>query len=162
MRVRILVPASFFVAAVFLWTVVGGFKGGIARYELIGPAFFPKILLLGIIALTAAEIVRVFISGRGGGVEVETGVRFYPLDLALAVAITVAYVAALHLLGFLPATYVFQAVLLAVIFRERRWHMILGIPLVLTSLFFVIFIALMGVPLPRGTGVFLEFSKLLY
>lgn len=160
---RVLVPASFLCAAIFLWTVVGGFKGGVGRYELIGPAFFPKILLVAIVALTLVEIARVLLARRrAGGPAAGTDVRFHPLDLGLAVAITVGYVAALHALGFLPATFVFQALLLAVIFRERRWPALLGVPLALTSLFFVIFILLMGVPLPRGMGVFLDFSKLLY
>ena len=52
--------------------------------------------------------------------------------------------------------------MLIAVFRLRRWRLVLGAPVVLTTLFYIIFIELMSVPLPRGQGVFRELSRMLY
>ena len=173
MRYAFLVPVSFFAAAVCLWFVASSFRGGVGRYELIGPSFFPKIILLALIALTAMEVVRTLAARRrepatsatttteapdGDGAKA----RFFPFDLMLAVAITVGYVAALHWVGFILSTVAFQSLLLFAVFRQRRWRIVLGVPVVLTTVFFVIFIELMSVPLPRGHGVFHQLNRLIY
>ena len=168
-RYRVLVPASFFAASVYLWFVASAFRGGVGRYELIGPSFFPKILLIAIIVLTAVEVLRALAAARRGTAtrapklgDGETKAAFFPLDLALAVAITVGYVAALHWIGFILSTLAFQSLLLAAVFRQRRWRVVIGVPVVLTTVFFIVFIELMSVPLPRGYGIFHQLNKLIY
>lgn len=160
MRYHWLAPAGFFAASVYLWGVASNFRGAVGRYELIGPAFFPKILLAAIIGVSALALLRHFIARRQGG-DTDTA-AIHIGDLALAVAITIAYVAALHLVGFILATLAFQALMLGAVFRDRRWRIVCGVPVVLTTLFFVIFIELMGVPLPRGSGPFHQLNLLLY
>ena len=161
MRYRWLVPAGLFLAAAYLWGVAAEFQGAVGRYELIGPDFFPKILLAAIMIASLAAVARDVVALRRepAGEETKT---FFPADLAIAVLITVAYVAALHVIGFVLATFCFQALILAAVFRVRRWQTVFGVPAVLTTLFFVIFIVLMGVPLPRGSGMFRAFNSLLY
>lgn len=168
MRYAVLVPASFFAAAIYLWFVASSFRGGVGRYELIGPSFFPKILLIAIIALTAVEVIRILVARQRGAAAAGSGAPegakagFFPLDLALAVGITIGYVVALHWIGFILSTIAFQALLLFTVFRQRRWRIALGVPIVLTTVFFVIFIELMSVPLPRGTGIFHQLNRLIY
>ncbi len=159
----VLVPALFFAASVYLWFVASAFRGGVGRYELIGPSFFPKILLVAMMALTAMEVLRGLAAARvakpGDG---ETKAAFFPLDLALSVAITVGYVVALHWVGFILSTLAFQSLLLAAVFHQRRWRITIGVPVVLTTVFFIVFIELMSVPLPRGYGIFHQLNKLIY
>jgi len=162
LRFRILVPVFFFSASVWLWFVASAFRGGVGRYELIGPNFFPKILLVGIMGAAAAEVLREFLTFSDDRSIDDKRPRFYPIDLASALGITIAYVVGLHVIGFLLATLVFQALMLIAVFRLRRWRLVLGAPVVLTTLFYVIFIELMNVPLPRGQGVFRELSRMLY
>ncbi len=168
MRYAVLVPASFFAAAIYLWFVASSFRGGVGRYELIGPSFFPKILLIAIIALSAVEVIRTLVARQrsvaafGSGAPDGAKAGFFPFDLVLAVGITIGYVAALHWIGFILSTIAFQALLLFAVFRQRRWRIALGVPFVLTTVFFVIFIELMSVPLPRGHGIFYQLNRLIY
>ena len=164
MKSELWVPAVIALGALYLWTLAGDFRGGAARYEAIGPDFFPKILLAALIAVSLLHLLRGLLLRRRAAAPLGTtaSASFHPGDLALAVAITAGYVAALHLLGFLLATLLFQGLLLALVFRQRDWRLLLGVPAGLTALFFLIFVQLMSTPLPRGQGVFHELSKLLY
>lgn len=161
MRYRWLVPVGLLCAAVYLWSVASTFREAVGRYELIGPGFFPKILLVAIVVVSLLALVREFVARKRSAPAPEK-TTFYPGDLAAAVAITVAYVAGLHAVGFVLATLAFQVLLLVVVFRIQRWQVVCGVPAILTSVFFVIFIGLMSVPLPRGTGVFHQLNSLMY
>jgi hypothetical protein len=45
---------------------------------------------------------------------------------------------------------------------ERRWWIVTGFPVVLLGALLFTFTRLLVVPLPRGTGVFLQFSTYFY
>jgi hypothetical protein len=155
-----IIPGCLVAATVWLWILAGQFRGGVGRYEVLGPSFFPK-LLLGALALVALlQIGRAIISG-GGTAEPERSTIHWA-DLAAAVGITSAYAAVLGFAGFLISTVVFQVLLLTLVFRYRTAAIVVGVPVGLTALYGGIFLGLMNVPLPRGRWFFAEFSSLFY
>jgi len=164
MRSDRLMPAAVLAGAGFLWYVASNFRGGVGRYEVLGPSFFPKLLLAGLVVVTVLDLARTFVARRtavaeGGSAKPKP---FHWPDFLVAFAITIAFVASLPLIGFLPATLLFQFAVLWVVFRQRSWIVTLGAPIVLTSIFFLIFSEIMNVPLPRGAGIFYTFSRLIY
>lgn len=158
-----LLPAVFLGGAVYLWFVASNFRSGMGQYQVLGPSFFPKLLLAGLIAVTVVELAVSLRGARRPGAAIERPAE-RPYDfknLALTLAVTVGYVGGLRFIGFLPATFLFQLAMLALVFRQRP-AVAFGVPVVLTALFFGIFSFVMGVPLPRGSGVFYTLSRFIY
>jgi hypothetical protein len=71
------------------------------------------------------------------------------------------YIYAMRPIGFIPATFLFSLVFLLFV-GERRWWVVTGFPVVLLGALLFTFTRLLVVPLPRGTGVFLQFSTHFY
>jgi hypothetical protein len=144
--------------------VASSFRGGVGRYEVLGPSFFPKILLAGLVLVTMLDIGLSLAKRWRHGAHGQSAAngRLYWNDLLLSFVITIAFVASLRYIGFLPAAILFQLAMLSVVFRQRSWKVLIGAPIFLTALFLVIFSLIMGVPLPRGSGIFYTFSRLIY
>lgn len=161
MRRELLVPFALLAAAVYLWVVASNFRGGVGRYEVLGPSFFPKLLLGALVVVCIMQLSQVLLRPR----RIDSGVRATKIHwrlLITALAITLAYVASLETLGFLAATPIFQVLLLVFVFKIRDWRRLVSVPAGLTVLFAFIFIGLMNVPLPRGRWVIGELSRLIY
>lgn len=156
----VLVPGCLVALTLWLWVVAGQFRGGVGRYEVLGPSFFPKILLAALATIALLQIARSVITGFGERAEGEP--RIHWRDLAIALGLTAAYAAMLGFVGFLLSTLLFQALLLTLVFGYRRPALVLGVPVGLTALYGGIFLGLMNVPLPRGRWLFAEFSRLFY
>jgi hypothetical protein len=63
--------------------------------------------------------------------------------------------------GFVPSTLVFSIVFLVFV-GERRWKVIASFPILLLAALLYTFTRLLVVPLPRGSGFFLELSTYFY
>ena len=81
--------------------------------------------------------------------------------LVLGFAILWAYIYSMTRVGFLPSTFVFSLVFLWFV-GERRPVVLVAIPVTIVGAILGVFTRLLVVPLPRGTGVFLEFSTFFY
>lgn len=162
--IPLLVPLGGGIGALYLWGLAGGFRGGVGRYEVLGPSFFPRLLLGALIAACAVQftlgLVRLVKRPAGQTAAADTPVQW--CRLALSIGVTIAYAAALQPIGFLVATPLFQVLLLIVAFRVSDWRVLVGLPPALTALFFLIFVVFMGIPLPRGRWIFAEFSRFFY
>lgn len=156
----VIIPGCLVAITVWLWVVAGQFRGGVGRYEVLGPSFFPKLLLVALALMALLQIVRAIAFG-GERTEAEHSAVHWG-DLAAAIGITLAYAALLGFVGFLISTVIFQLLLLGIVFRYRRPAVLVGVPLGLTALYGSIFLGLMNVPLPRGRWLFAEFSRLFY
>lgn len=72
-----------------------------------------------------------------------------------------AYIYAMRFIGFVPSTFIFCIVFLLFV-GERRWKPIALFPIGLTGVLIYIFTRLLVVPLPRGSGFFLDLSTYFY
>lgn len=155
-------PIGISAASAFLLYVTTSFTSPYAQSEIFGPAFFPRAILLGLIAVSLIQLTRALMRGR---TELPHAALSAPADwsrFAAALAASIGYVALMKFTGFLPATLVFQAVLLLVVFGWRDFRMLLGIPAGLTLFYFIIFVRLLDLPLPQGYGWFRQLSRALY
>jgi hypothetical protein len=113
----------------------------------IGPAFYPRIVLVITAALSLALIASDLVARR----RPPPAPARYSLVLLTFVGAG-AYVALLSPLGFRLATFLFVGVLQAVLEppRGRRWALLLAVALVTSAATYYAFEVYLSVLLPRG------------
>ena len=168
-KLRAALPyAAVMAAAAFLFDVSSGFAG-MGREGNLGPAFWPRAVLILLMAVCAVEMLRVAFFFRPDttaavphsaaplpNADDEDGVR-YPALLFGGILITVVYVPAMELLGFFLATIIYLAAFMW-IGRYRR-AVAIAITSVLGTIAFVyVFMKIVYVSLPLGEGPFRQLS----
>ncbi|MHB0868690.1 MAG: tripartite tricarboxylate transporter TctB family protein [Chloroflexota bacterium] len=115
-----------------------------------GPGFFPRILGTGMIAVILVIIGMEFLSQRRLRTAGKaTEVALLPGKNALLFAAgLLAYMLLLPFAGY-PAATLLALIYLMRLMGEKRWVVILGLALLLTTLFYMVFSNLQ-VPLPPG------------
>jgi hypothetical protein len=125
----------------------------------IGPAFYPRVVLLLLAALSVAMILMDVQAQRrrraagGGAVPAPFGERLnYPLVFATFLVFGL-YIAALPELGFRISTFLFVAGLQVTLdwpTSVRRWAIVLAIALGVSLVCYITFEDYLAVLLPRG------------
>lgn len=157
----ILAPGGIVVVCLLLLWQTTGMQSAYAADELFGPAFFPRIVLGGLVLVSLLQVVQELLRRSSGPAETRRlapDVRGFAVTLSAAAA----YIMAMQYVGFLPATLFFQSAIFAVVFGMRTARGIVLLPAILTGIYFVIFLRLLGLPLPQGYGPFRELSRLIY
>jgi hypothetical protein len=114
----------------------------------IGPGFYPRILF----GVTAALSVLLVVSGLRQREQQERPPTSYRLVLS-TFAVVIAYLLVLPLLGYRLGTFLFVAVLQAVLERPlttARWALLVAIALVTSIATYYVFEVYLSVLLPRG------------
>lgn len=133
-------------------------SGGISRHETVGPGDFPLAYLWGCLGIGCLLILSDIRSQPG---LPPTALRASG-HLVLILALLAIYWLALRLMGFTLPTLVLQAGLLALGFQRRGWMWLLVAPILITALAIGFFSELLGVPLPRGLGMFYDMNRLIH
>lgn len=133
-------------AAVILATIVGtvSWRYGVGSGRLPGPGFWPMAIAASMAVLGAALLARPDPAGSAPAEGASRWSRF-----AIAMGTLVFYVAALEPLGYLAATFVLLVVQLRWV-EQRSWRVGLPISALAAVISFVVFRALLNVPLPQG------------
>lgn len=125
----------------------------------IGPANWPQLLLLFLVTfglvMLSQSIKKLNLKMPSSNEETNL-IRFW-----LLLSISLLYIPATLYLGFLTATPLVLA-LLAYSMGMRHPILLIAFPLLSTLLVTYIFIILLQVSMPRGTGFLREFSLLFY
>jgi len=145
---RIFGLASALLALLFVTIAVPGISGDWgqeADYYTVGPRFFPYVA--GSLLLVFAILIAVV---PDGGSRIATlrapGVA---RNVAAAMAIAIAYVALLDILGFTIAI-VLALIAFCVSFGERRWYVVLPLALIVAVATQQAFLELFMLELPAG------------
>ena len=155
--------------AAFLFAVAGRFQFAVKPGEL-GPDVWPKAILVLAMLVCLYEIVRRVLVRRdrrvGGMIETIVGeageegsappARSLYL-LAAGIGLTVLYAASLETVGFFFATAVFLAVFM-IVGRYRRARVVVATSLLGSLAFLFVFMRVVYVSLPLGTGPFQTLS----
>jgi putative tricarboxylic transport membrane protein len=163
--VKGIVPyAALLAGALYLYHDAGAFASA-ARPGELGPDFWPKAILVLLMAVCAYEVVRRAVFARApsntshasdSGDDAEAGERF-PWLLAGGIVLTILYVLALDTLGFFIATALYLA-LFMLLGRYRRMRVIAAASAVGSLAFVFVFMRIVYVSLPLGTGSFKTLS----
>jgi putative tricarboxylic transport membrane protein len=144
----------------------------------IGPDFWPKMVLILMIATCVYEIVRIGLFSKDEAVSglLQTlaasppddeilppaagGGQTYPVRLLLGIGATVLYAAVVPIAGFFLTTFVYLVAFM-VLGRYRRMPMAIGVSLAGTLLMLFFFMKVAYISLPIGTAPFSAVSLFL-
>jgi putative tricarboxylic transport membrane protein len=151
-------------ASIFLLVETGQFPVYQSK-ALVGPAFWPRIVLIQVIILCVIVLAGLFKKTTGKGSSAPAGAeenqeRTLP-RVFIVMAFCVLYAFLLKTFGFLLVSLAFQILTLLVI-GERRWKFLIAEPVLLTTALYGLFIRILHNPLPRGVGIFYDISRVLY
>lgn len=130
------------------------------RISDIGPEYWPQMLLAGMVILSAALLVDIYLRRKALAAAVEEK-KPYPLRFWYTLALAVAYTLVMPFLGFTVGTLLFCLAIMAVL-GVRSVRNLLLTATGATVLFVVLFPKIMAVPMPRGVGVFRMISLFFY
>ncbi|MEI7672304.1 MAG: tripartite tricarboxylate transporter TctB family protein, partial [Deltaproteobacteria bacterium] len=80
---------------------------------------------------------------------------------ALCSACLLAYIILTPLIGFILSTILFTLAFVLALEEKRKLVLIISPPLI-TAVIVVVFAKFITIPLPRGEGMFAEFSRFFY
>jgi putative tricarboxylic transport membrane protein len=167
-RAKAIAPyAAVLAIAAFLFWNTASFAA-LGRPGQLGPDFWPKAVLVLLMATCAIEILRASVASsiRPGAIArakqpetEEEGARF-PMLLGAGIVLTILYVPGMQVLGFFLATAVYLAAFM-VVGRYRRYGVIATTSLVGSVVFVFVFMKIVYVSLPLGIGPFQSVSTAL-
>jgi putative tricarboxylic transport membrane protein len=129
----------------------------------IGPDLWPKIMLAGIIFLTAILLIKGWKKrpkeskpASEEGVEKPSRTR-----MVAVLVLSFIYTYAMYQWGFLVVTPFFIAVMLYLLRYRKVWAFFVY-SIGFTGVFYLIFVMAASIILPRGHGIFRTFSLIFY
>ena len=137
--------------AVAILFCVGAMKYGLFQAGTPGPGLFPFVAGTSLFILSALALGVDFFGQAKSGEE-RRGFSPYPdstKKVILSACALFAYPILLHPAGYVITTFLFMLFLLAVIARQRI-RTVITAALFTTALFYIVFIILLGVRLPKG------------
>ncbi|HET7260660.1 MAG TPA: tripartite tricarboxylate transporter TctB family protein [Casimicrobiaceae bacterium] len=157
-------------AAVYLYGAAGHFAYAPRPGEL-GPDVWPRAILVLLIVVCALRLAGLLIGVAATGRQADAAVdgvdvdgaagadasRRYPRLLAAGIALTILYVLSMGTLGFFVATAIYLA-LFMVVGRYRRPGVIVVTSVVGSLVFVYVFMKIVYVSLPLGSGPFQHVS----
>lgn len=159
---EILISVVVFFGSLYLYFEARKFEGH-EVYGKLGPAYWPEFLLICLMVLSVLVAVDAFRERKKRDPEKEEGPKFDggKARLLLAVGFIVSYFFLLKVFGFIILTPFFLIAFM-VLLGERKKAWMLAISVGMTIVIVWAFTKAMYVPLPRGIGIFLDFSHIFY
>lgn len=135
-----------------------------ATQEPVGPYAFSRMLLIGIIVVSAYLVLKTVLSIRKN----KKGAAFAELFKVddkmkitlLAAALLLVYIMLIQLMGFTLTTFLWLSIVFY-IFGTKSVTKVLAISLPFTAVLNYVFITLLHIVFPRGIGIFYNISRFL-
>lgn len=159
MVMNLIIAATFLLLSASMFLVTGGFAP--PRSGDVGPAYWPRIILGALFVLSVILLVRVIVYPPSPESANPPEKQPHPRNFWFVLGSTVAYIAAMGWIGFTIATVLYLGVMLWLL-QFRRIIPFLMIVLGSTLVTVLLFTRLLGIPLPRGTGLFRTISLFFY
>ncbi len=158
----VIISAIIFAGALYLFFETKTF-GSLDVFGGLGPEYWPQFILVSLMALCMGLAVSTIRTALKEKVLKTPKIKFTADNIRFiaATALIATYLGLLPIVGFLVLTPVLMITFM-VLLGERSKAWIFSIPFVLTIGIILVFTKVMYVPLPRGMGIFLKISHLLY
>lgn len=152
-----------FFSSLYLYTIAARYKGH-EIYGKLGPGFWPKFILICLMILSLLVAVDAFRARKKSGGEKSSEItksEVSRIRFLSVLILIIAYFFLLNIVGFVALTPFFLIAFM-VLLGEKSWPWIIGLSIGMTVLIVLGFTQAMYVPLPRGVGIFHDFSVLFY
>jgi hypothetical protein len=161
MRGEIIFNVVLFAVSLFLYYVAETFRQ-FAPYTKLGPDFWPKGILLGIIFLSGILLFKNIIPLIKHEIKKSSmKSEQEPYRLFLVIVVSFAYAFGMGIFGFILSTIVFQIIFLYLL-KAKRFLSIILVSLLNTAILYILFIQVLNMLLPPGVGIFRTISLLFY
>jgi len=143
----------------------------IRRFGEMGSGFWPILILSLAVLLSLVLLFGSFLQYRkeksktpkmrvmpGGG---DSDLKNRRKKLALSVIFLLIYILLMSWIGFLASTLLYVFAFIYAL-EERRKPVLFLSPFLVTAIVVVVFAKFLGIPLPKGVGVFAALSRLFY
>lgn len=159
---ELIISGVVFFSSLFLFSEARKFEGHDV-YTKLGPAYWPEFLLICLMVLSLLVAVDAFRERKKADSEKRGGSPFDSgkVRLLMAIGFIVLYFLLMKVFGFIALTPFFLIAFMYLL-GERKKGWMIGVSLGMTALIVYVFTKAMYVPLPRGTGIFLDFSHIFY
>jgi len=158
---EIITSTIIFIGSLILYWETLKFEGH-EVYAKLGPSYWPKFLLILLMGLSVGVAIDAF-RERKKSVGKESFLKLNKgrLKFFIAIGFIALYFILLQILGFVLLTPFFLIAFMYLL-GERKKIWMISISFGITFLIIYVFTKAMYVPLPRGIGIFLDFSHLFY
>ena len=160
---------AIFLGALILYYLAGRMEEVPIPGQL-GPSFWPKIVLLGLMIGCGIKSLEIFLSERRKAVEPQEGVKvemvslyseIHWLKLAALMAIVLGSVYLIQTIGFLFTSLIFLPLFMAVAGMRKILPLFLC-SILGTVLLLYIFVKVVYLPLPKGKWIFEDLTIYFY
>lgn len=148
---------------VFVVVIVGVFSisegirlvlaGKLHKYDILGPGFYNvglgTVLIIAGLIYFVSERKKAFRVEEKAAVKQSTGKSEYTKMMISMIVVMIAYIFMMYLTGYLFASFVFF-LLINRIAGFRSWLTNLGVTVLMTASFYLVFVTWMGIIFPRG------------
>ncbi len=148
---------------VFVVVIVGVFSisegirlvlaGKLHKYDILGPGFYNvglgTVLIIAGLIYFVSERKKAFRIEEKTAVKQSTGKSEYTKMMISMIVVMIAYIFMMYLTGYLFASFVFF-LLINRIAGFRSWLTNLGVTVLMTASFYLVFVTWMGIIFPRG------------
>jgi putative tricarboxylic transport membrane protein len=157
---KMIISAVIFITSLFLYYEAGKFRQ-LKAVEQIGPDFWPKIILillciLSFIALLSDILKKPTEKFNTDTLSNETKKRFL-----ITLICIFTYIIILHYVGFAISTPIFIFIFMLILGEQRKWLIFLT-SILMTAAVIIIFSKFFLLAIPRGFGLFRNFSLFFY
>ncbi len=152
-----------FLAAIYFYSLADRLEAFSPPGQL-GPAFWPKVSLILLIAGCLIKVGELFKEERKKIVLEEKASAHPPLNvvrLIIMIGLVIFVVVAMDFLGFLLANFLFLLFFVGITGVRKKVPLLL-IPFLGTILLLYLFVKIVYLPLPRGQGIFNDLTIYLY
>jgi len=149
---EIIISVLLIIFSVIAFTMTADFGGTVNPID-VGPAAFPRMTLILVIAISVNQIIislrkRARLANAGEEVKEKATVKLdNKLRFFLFLALMVAYGFALPVIGFYSATMAFMF-LFMLLLGERKWLRLLLVPTGFNLFIHVVFVMVLNIRLP--------------
>jgi putative tricarboxylic transport membrane protein len=152
-----------FFASLYLYTIAASYEGN-EIYGKLGPGFWPEFILICMMILSLLVAVDAFRARKKSTAEKQSDevksagsrVRFFSTLILI-----IAYFFLMNVIGFIALTPFFLIAFM-ILLGEKSWPWMIILSVGMTIVIILAFTQAMYVPLPRGVGIFHDFSVIFY
>jgi putative tricarboxylic transport membrane protein len=157
-----IISAVIFWGSLYLYFESMKFEG-LDVYGKLGPAYWPKFLLICLMALSVLVAWDAFRERKKGDSEKKEFLKgdSGKVRFLSAIGFIVLYLILMQLFGFILLTPFFMIAFMYLL-GEKSKIWIFSVAIGITFIIVFAFTKAMYVPLPRGQGIFLKFSQFFY
>lgn len=164
MKGEIIISGVTLLSGFFLYYIATTFPD-MKIADKVGPAFWPKILSFLIIVFSGYVLLKnsvLLLRKRQASLEgAAASQKDWRNRLIMTMGLSILYGFSVSYLGFLLSVFLFQIVQLFIL-KVKKVLVLLLYPLTMTVVFYIIFIQILHIPLPRGAWIFIPLSRLFY